>query len=112
MSDFFFPDHECHATFCRNVRPCFPQADLLVRSLLSDPAVGYAPPFVVVYSETRDGRACALFTKLSNCPPRSLIGNWPKSCNAPTCKSTDCGFFNFDAYRSFAPNSPMVRESI
>lgn len=32
----------------QNGFPCFYQADLLVRSLLHDKAVGYVPPFIVL----------------------------------------------------------------
>ena len=100
--------------YCRNyARPCFTQADLLVRSLLSDPAVGYVPPFIVILTVRTDegppGRI--LFSHPSHFPPRSLIENWPKSCGSSGCHKIECGSFDLNASCSLSAGSAMVRES-
>jgi hypothetical protein len=97
-----------------NLRPCFPQADLLFRSLLSDPDVGYVPPFIVIVPSQRseDPVARAIFSDPSYRPPTSLTQNFPKSCGSPGCDKTDCGFFDLDACRSLSPGSAMVRSSV
>ncbi|KAG5651494.1 hypothetical protein H0H81_008466 [Sphagnurus paluster] len=99
-------------TLCRRARPCFPQADLLVRALLQDPAVGYVPPFIVFHPITFKGRATALFTSPANRPPQAFIDSFPTACSTPQCEETECGFFNLKACRSLAKDSKMVRKSI
>ncbi|RDB30857.1 hypothetical protein Hypma_005975 [Hypsizygus marmoreus] len=100
---------------CRRILPCFPQVDLLVRSLLSDPSVGYVPPFIIFYPLTLSGRATALFTSAANQPPVSLTSTFPQSCNKVDCGNDKCGFFDFAACRALegrGRGGEMVRESV
>lgn len=39
----------------RDGQPCMREADLLVRSLLDDPSLGYMPPFIVLHQMARRG---------------------------------------------------------
>ncbi|KAJ7785699.1 hypothetical protein B0H16DRAFT_1657248 [Mycena metata] len=104
------PVQECDA-FCRHqVLPCFYQTDLLVRSLLSDPAVGYVPPFIIFHSMVPNGNTCILFTKPLHVPPPSLTHNWPASCNALECERADCAPLDMNLSRSLVDKSHMVRE--
>ncbi|KAJ7037492.1 hypothetical protein C8F04DRAFT_1092647 [Mycena alexandri] len=101
---------ECDA-FCRHqVLPCFYQTDLLVRSLLSDPAVGYVPPFIIFHSMMPNGNTCILFTKPLHVPPPSLAHNWPTSCNGLECERADCAPLDMNLSRSLVDKSHMVRE--
>jgi hypothetical protein len=106
------PVSKCKNNMCRRLVPCFPQADLLVRSLLSDPAVGYIPPFIVIipYQGANSPHAQALFTHPSHAPPSELTRSWPSSCGSPNCPETDCGSFDFNACRALSPDSKMVRK--
>ncbi|KAJ7732767.1 hypothetical protein B0H14DRAFT_2409209 [Mycena olivaceomarginata] len=79
--------NECDAA-CRYIRPCFFQVDLLVRALLSDPEVGYVPPYIIFHSP--NGKSCVLFTKPLHFPPTDLTDNLPTSCNSPHCTETEC----------------------
>ena len=69
--------------------PCWPQLDLLIRSLLLDESVGYVPPFIVFWS-TSDYLAQVLFTLAEVSPPQSLIESLPRKCSAPDCDNPDC----------------------
>lgn len=93
-----------------NTLPCFPQADILVRALLSDPDVGYVPPFIIFHSAMPDGKTCVLFTKPLHFPPQSITDNWPNSCNSPGCPRTDCCPIDMTLSRSLVDNSTMVRK--
>jgi hypothetical protein len=104
------PDTAVHNTCCRRVRPCFPQADLLVRSLLADPAVGYVPPFIVFFSATKSGRATVLFTNPSHRPPQAFLSTFPQRCSAVHCTADDCGFVNLPGSRCLMKGSKMVRQ--
>ncbi|KAJ7151594.1 hypothetical protein C8R46DRAFT_913703 [Mycena filopes] len=101
---------ECDAACRYVVLPCFYQTDLLVRSLLSDPAVGYVPPFIMFHSLTHNGNTCILFTKPAHVPPPSLTQNWPASCNSLKCERTHCAPVDMGLSRSLVDKSPMVRE--
>ncbi|KAJ7806163.1 hypothetical protein B0H14DRAFT_3768847 [Mycena olivaceomarginata] len=79
--------NECDAA-CRYIRPCFFQVDLLVRALLSDPEVGYVPPYIIFHS--LNGKSCVLFTKPLHFPPIDLTYNLPALCNSPHCTETEC----------------------
>ncbi|KAJ7171810.1 hypothetical protein C8R43DRAFT_874448 [Mycena crocata] len=102
---------ECDSA-CRRtaVLPCFFQTDLLVRALLSDPAVGYVPPFIIFHSALSDGKTTVLFTKPVHVPPTSLIQDLPGSCNASQCSRTDCAAIDMTLSRSLVENSHMVRK--
>jgi len=89
--------------------PCFLQADLLVRSLLSDPAVGYLPKFIVFLSTNVFVKARALFMDPSFLPPPKLVENFPTGCGAVNCTDTDCGAFDLTASRSLAEDSALLR---
>jgi hypothetical protein len=97
---------------CKRLRPCITQADLLVRSLLSDPAVGYVPPFIIIMPrQGTDGlRARALFTHPSHRPPPALTELWPKTCGSRHCEEPECGMFDFAACRSLSAGSALVRK--
>jgi hypothetical protein len=90
--------------------PCFLQADLLVRSLLADPAVGYVPPFIIILP-LHGPRARALFTHPSHVPSPALTQSWPKSCGASGCRDPDCGNFRFELCRTLDAGTAMVRKS-
>jgi MYND finger len=104
---------ECVNKKCRRSLPCFPQADLLVRSLLSDPEVGYVPPFIIIVPHQGVGcpRVRALFTQPSHAPPSELTQSWPQTCGQRGCQETDCGSFDFKACRSLSEGSTPVRKS-
>ncbi|KAF9477275.1 hypothetical protein BDN70DRAFT_810997 [Pholiota conissans] len=91
-------------------QPCFMQVDLLVRSLLSDPATEYVPRFIVFMSIAKDAKGCALFTDPSFQPPKELIDSYPPGCGGTDCVDENCGFFDFAACRSLAKGSDLVRK--
>lgn len=97
------------SSWCLRTEPCFMQVDLLVRSLFSDPATGYVPRFIVFVSTVDNAKACALFANPSFCPPQELTASYPRGCGARNCQDSDCGFFDFNACRSLAAGSEMVR---
>ena len=97
-------------SFCRRLLPTFPQADLLVRALYSDPAVGYVPPFIVFMPLAPKGKARILFTKPSHMLPQPFAESWPSFCGSPGCVDSDCGMFDLTTSRSLAEGTPMVRE--
>ncbi|KAG6918791.1 hypothetical protein DXG01_011543 [Tephrocybe rancida] len=103
-----------NGSICKYILPCFAQADLLVRSLLQDPAVGYVAPFIVMLPAVKDGRASVLFTDPDNCPPQEMLASWPVNCNGPNCPKAigSCGAFDFKNCRSLAKGSKMVRKSV
>ncbi|KAJ6626994.1 hypothetical protein B0H10DRAFT_470193 [Mycena sp. CBHHK59/15] len=105
----FSSDKECN-NFCRCLLPCFFQVDILVRSLLSDPAVGYVPPFVIFHSFIPEGKTCVLFTKPLHRPRGPLVRDMPGSCTNSTCPHRDCAAIDMDASLSLAENSHMVRK--
>ncbi|EIM89566.1 uncharacterized protein STEHIDRAFT_52368 [Stereum hirsutum FP-91666 SS1] len=101
--------------------PCFYQADLLVRSLIHDEAVGYVPPFIVFQQrDTAHGKSRILFTSPLNTPPRTFLASFPVGCNSPHCNNPTCASFLFHlppsdplsrhAYATLAGNTPMVRD--
>ncbi|KAJ7480088.1 hypothetical protein B0H11DRAFT_2026489 [Mycena galericulata] len=100
---------ECD-NFCRHNLPCFFQTNMLVRALLSDPAVGYVPPFIVFHSVIPGGKTCVLFTHPLHVPPPSLIRNLPGSCNGPECPNDRCAAIDMNASHCLVANSRMVRE--
>ncbi|KAJ6569577.1 hypothetical protein B0H19DRAFT_1136097 [Mycena capillaripes] len=101
---------ECEVICRNNSLPCFPQTDILVRALLSDPEVGYVPPFIVIHSALPEGKTCVLFTKPLHFPLRSITDNWPDSCNSPGCTRTDCSPIDMTLSRSLVDHSQMVRK--
>ncbi|KAJ7139516.1 hypothetical protein C8R44DRAFT_764676 [Mycena epipterygia] len=96
--------------FCRRILPCFFQTNNLVRALLSDPEVGYVPPFIMFQSVVPDGKTCVLFTKPLHFPPPALVQNMPGVCNNPNCSHIDCAAVDMTASRSLVENSHMVRK--
>ncbi|KAJ7806160.1 hypothetical protein B0H14DRAFT_1577490 [Mycena olivaceomarginata] len=100
---------ECDAA-CRRILPCFPQADLLVRALLSDPKVGYVPPYIIFHSVLPKGKSCVLFTKPSHFPPTYLTQDLPASCNSPNCTEIECAPIDMSISRSLVDNSSLVRK--
>ncbi|KAF8883637.1 hypothetical protein CPB84DRAFT_1686278 [Gymnopilus junonius] len=102
---FFEMDRKLH-----NSNPCFYQNDLLVRSLLSDPAVGYVPRLIVFMSTNAEHKARALFTDPSFHPPEALIATFPTGCGNIDCEDNDCGMFDFSKCRSLKKGSSMVRK--
>ncbi|KAF8213726.1 hypothetical protein K438DRAFT_1565068 [Mycena galopus ATCC 62051] len=100
---------EC-LTAGRSFLPCFPQTDVLVRALLSDPEVGYVPPFIIINSILPRGKTSMLFTSSLHVPPPALLQNIPASCNSPNCPEINCAPIDMSISRSLADNSPMVRK--
>ena len=97
---------------CRRLMPCFLQADMLLRALFSDPAVGFFPPFVVImpFSGNPDPRGRVVYAHPSNMPSRSLLETFPMSCGSPRCGNTECGFLNLKATRALSAGTAMVRD--
>ena len=89
--------------------PCFTQADLLVRSLISDPEVGYVPKFIIFLPTNVYVKARALFMDPSFLPPPKLVENFPTGCGAANCTDDDCGAFDLTASRAFAKDSALLR---
>ncbi|KAJ7037487.1 hypothetical protein C8F04DRAFT_952847 [Mycena alexandri] len=101
---------ECDAFCRRQVIPSFLETDKLVRALLSDPEVGYVPPFIMFHSLPSDGNTCVLFTKPLHVPSPSLTKNGPASCNAKNCHRDGCSRIDIALSRSLVDKSHMVRE--
>ncbi|KAK0454192.1 uncharacterized protein EV420DRAFT_604756 [Desarmillaria tabescens] len=108
---------ECETKFCQVAakvhgrNPCFYQVDLCVRALLLDKDVGYVPPFIVILEARKDGKARALFTRPSHCPPPSILNTLPKTCGSATCTDSKCiGMWRIEDCRSLHYPSPMIRE--
>lgn len=95
---------------CRRVRPCFPQIDLLVRALVSDPATEYVPRFIVFMSTAPNVKGRVLYTNPAFVLPAALSDSYPSDCGAKNCRDKDCGFFDFSACRSLAANRKLVRQ--
>ncbi|KAF8964550.1 hypothetical protein BDZ97DRAFT_1660224 [Flammula alnicola] len=101
---------EIDNSWCLHVQPCFTQADLLVRALLSDPEVGYVPRFIVFMSVDTKVKARALFMHPSFRPPQALVETFPTGCGGTDCTEPDCGFFDFSLCRSLAKGSKLLRK--
>ncbi|KAJ3508156.1 hypothetical protein NLJ89_g5905 [Agrocybe chaxingu] len=95
---------------CQRSNPCFYQVDLLVRSLLSDPEVGYVPRFIIFKANGMQFKDRALFTDPSFCPPQALISTFPTECGSRGCNDKDCNSFEFSACRSLMSDSSIVRD--
>lgn len=99
--------------------PCMLQADLFVRSMFSDPAVGYAAPFIVLaptagsrFSIEDHGMARVLFRALNCAPSLSLLQSFPQVCSSSGCSDAECkGFFLHDELWALDAGSPMVCNS-
>ncbi|KIM38480.1 hypothetical protein M413DRAFT_447719 [Hebeloma cylindrosporum] len=104
---FQLDDHFRH----HKKNPCFTQADLLVRSLLSDPAVGYVPKFIVFLPMSAYVKARALFMHPSFVPPPALVENFPSGCGAANCTDDDCGAFDLTASRALAEDTALIRNN-
>lgn len=92
--------------------PCFYQVDLLLRALVHDPKVEYVPPFIVLYSIQGDVKARFVFSRPEFFPPKSLIDDFPNTCNAPACKETNCSSVDWKKCVSLAKDSKLVRANI
>ncbi|SJL14728.1 uncharacterized protein ARMOST_18195 [Armillaria ostoyae] len=91
--------------------PCFYQVDLCVRALLLDEKVGYVPPFINIQEARKGGKARALFTHPSHCPPPAVLDTLPKTCGSATCTDSKCvGLWRMEAFRTLHYPSPMVRD--
>lgn len=104
-----------------------------MRALFSDPKTEYVPPFIIFHQidvqagrnqermshpschplgthYTSLGKACALFTHPSHCPPSVLTDTLPNTCGSVGCDDTTCGPWNHSLSRSLHPDSPLVRK--
>lgn len=95
-----------------NAAPALEEVDRLYRALIHDPAVGYVPPFTVIFSVQKDYKARFIFTRPEFAPPQSLLHDFPKCCNAPSCVEKDCGAVDWEKSLSLAKGSPLVRDPI
>ncbi|KAF8951298.1 hypothetical protein BDZ97DRAFT_1932535 [Flammula alnicola] len=78
---------EIDNSWCLHVQPCFTQADLLVRALLSDPEVGYVPRFIVFMSVDTKVKARALFMHPSFRPPQALVETFQLDAEEPIARN-------------------------
>ena len=79
-----------------------------MRSLISDPAVGYVPKFIVFLPKNVYVKARALFMGPSFLPIPKLVEDFP-TCGAANCTDDDCGAFDLTASRSFVKDSTLLR---
>ncbi|KAJ3529391.1 hypothetical protein NMY22_g9016 [Coprinellus aureogranulatus] len=93
-------------------RPALEEVDRVLRALVHDPAVGYVPPFTILFNVLQDEKARFIFTRPEFEIPQSLMHDIPQCCNAPGCVDRDCGAFDWEKSFSFAKGSPLVREPI
>ncbi|KAK0429989.1 hypothetical protein EV421DRAFT_1939475 [Armillaria borealis] len=93
--------------------PCFYQVDLCVRALLLDEKVSYVLPFIVIQEARKGGKAHALFTHPSHCPPPAILNTLPKMCRSATCTDSKCvGLWQMEAFRTLHYPSPMKWSSV
>jgi hypothetical protein len=95
-----------------NANPALDEVDRVFRALIHDPKVDYIPPFTILFSITKNYKARFIFTRPENVPPESLLHDFPRCCNAPTCVEKDCGTVDWDKSVSLAENSRLVRAPI
>ena len=103
-----------HPNCDTNSRPCFIQADLLVRSLFGDSELGYLPPFLVIVptlldTQTPYNHARILFQQPCFAYPASLLQAWPTGCGAESCPETNCTLLDIKNTYALMDGSSMVR---
>jgi hypothetical protein len=103
-----------HPTSDDVARPCFIQADLLVRSLFADPELGYSPPFLIVVptifdKQTPDNHARVLFETSSFAYPVPLLGDWPTGCGAERFPEPDCTLLDIKNTYTLMEGSSIVQ---
>ncbi|KAJ6501470.1 hypothetical protein C8R47DRAFT_227848 [Mycena vitilis] len=101
--------YDCEAVCKNNVLPCFFQTNILVRALLSDPEVGYVPPFIILHSVLPGGKTCVLFTKPRHFPPPAIADTLLAGCNNRSC-TKDCAPIDMAMSRYLVEDSHLVRK--
>ncbi|KAK7439572.1 hypothetical protein VKT23_017499 [Stygiomarasmius scandens] len=75
--------------------PSLYEVDLLVRSLLQDPALEYVPPFILFF-QTREMKFTPMFTSPHLIPPRQILSALPRGCGSPECTDNHCCDLTWD----------------